>query len=230
MKLHKPLAALAAAALMLTGFAGAANAADEAPAKTDTKITFAPRSTFNNVAPAAVTVTGVNGEALKGKSGSVTVTITDDDDPTKAKSASKTVSNGKANLPLTGKPLSVGKYTAKVVFTSTNAKFNDAEGVFPLEVTKATPKLSVSDKAAAHRKIKVKVSVPGAQTSAKFTVKVRDGKKTVGAKVVRDGKVVTITMPVLKHGTHKFTVKVVGANNQAKANVKALTKKVKVKI
>jgi len=230
MKLHKPLAVLAAAALMLTGFAGAANAADEAPAKTDTKITFAPRSTFNNVAPAAVTVSGVNGEALKGKSGSVTVTITDDADAAKVTSSSKTVSNGKANVSFQGKPLGVGKYTAKVVFTSTDMKLNGSEGVFPFEVTKATPKLAVSKKATANGKIKVKVSVPGAQTGAKFKVKVRDGKKTIGAKVVRDGKTVTITMPVLKNGTHKFTVKVVGANNQAKANVKSVTKKVKVKI
>lgn len=227
MKLHKPLAVLAAAALMLTGFAGAANAVDEAPAKTDTKITFAPRSTFNNVAPAAVTVSGVNGEALKGKSGSVTVTITDDADATKVKTASKTVSNGKANVSFQGKPLGAGTYTAKVVFTSTNAKFNGAEGVFPLVVTKATPKVKTAVK---NGKLKVKVDVPGATTNAKFKVKVRDGKKTIGAKVVRDGRTVTITMPVLKNGTHKFTVKVVGANNQAKANVKSVTKKVKVKI
>jgi len=229
MKLHKPLAVLAAATLMLTGFAGAANA-DEAPAKTETKITFAPRSTFNNVAPAAVTVTGINGEALKGKAGSVTVTITDDADASKTKSASKTVSNGKANVSFRGKPLRAGKYTAKVVFTSTNPKFNGSEGVFPFEVTKVAPKVSVSKKAVAKGKLKVKVSVPGAQTGAKFKVKVRDGKKTIGAKVVRDGKIVTITMPVLKNGTHKFTVKVVGANNQAKANVKSATKKLKVRI
>lgn len=229
MKLHKPLAVLAAAALMLTGFAGAANA-EEAPAKAETKISFTPRSTFNKVAPAAVTVTGVDGAALKGKSGSVTVTITDDADATKLKSASKTVSNGKANVSFRGKPLGVGKYTAKVVFTSTNPKFDGSEGVFSFEVTKATPKVSVSKKAVANGKIKVKVDVPGARTGAKFKVKVRDGKKTIGAKVVRDGKTVTITMPVLKNGTHKFTVKVVGANNQAKANVKATTKKLRVKI
>lgn len=179
---------------------------------------------YNSTAKATVTVSA-KGTTQK-PTGSVTVTI-------KGKSYSGTLVGGK--LAFAPSALIPAGATAKIVYTSDDEKlFTSSTSTVKLAVAKATPKVKAKLSAAkvttsARAKVSVSATIPGklGARASKFTVQVFDGKKKIRTAKLSSSGTAKVTLPKLKKGTHKLTVKVLGTPNTASASKKLVLKVVR---
>lgn len=182
------------------------------------------------------------GKIVYNSNGKVTVTVKAKGTSAKPSGTAKVTINGKS---YSGK-VAAGKMTfkpsklipvgsrAKVTFTSSDRNhFANSSTTVKLSVAKAAPKVAAKlakskVNTSAHAKVGVSVTIPGKlhAKAAKFTVKVYDGAKRVGAATLNSSGKAKVTLPKLKKGTHKITVKVLSTKNTKSASSKTLKLKV----
>ena len=179
---------------------------------TTTTISFAPATVaYNSMTTATVKVRA--SENLVVPAGKVTLKVA-------GKAYSASLTNGAATVKLTA-PISVGSNAVSATYapsstlvTSTSTKSTT------LKVTKATPsvaaKLAKSKVSARQNaQLSVTVKVPGTlgAKASKLSVQVYDGSKKIKTSTLSTTGTAKISVPKLRAGAHKLTVKFVSSKN-----------------
>lgn len=206
-------------AQITTAFAPALNYVADAPATSTTSVRVGSTSIAYGTATKATVTVSSDPTA----SGSISVKVD-------GKTVTGTLSGGSASVNLP-KTIAVGTHLVTASFAGTS-KVAASSATTTLRVTKGSPKLSVSlskKKITTKQRAKVSVAIRFTGAATPTTVLVYDGSKIItSATVSRSGKR-TISLPKLKKGTHRISVKVVpgstyGSVTSSKKTLKVVKK------
>ncbi|BDV32295.1 hypothetical protein Microterr_29550 [Microbacterium terricola] len=190
-------------------------------------VTLTKSLTAANIADSSVRFYDTNSITVRVTGGSATATGTIKVVAGAVQVGSGTLSNGRVTINLNKALLVPGKYTLEVRYSG-NAALEASTDTAELSVAKAaaTVKASFVDstiKSSTTPKVKVSVSSKAPVTG---TVTVKEGSKTLKAKVTLMNGKATISLPKLKTGTHKVTVTYNGSSSIGTAKSSTITVKV----